>query len=142
MHQVAERVKVLVAEKLAANPNKVVDSANFVNDLPADSLNGVELIVNFKQDFGCHISDDDAKAISAMLSNSSKRICLSNPLDTQPRSESEVMNGFMPANNSDRWTQDDEEQLRQLVLANAPRYEIAVKLERTVAAVKARAHSL
>jgi len=48
----------------------------------------------------------------------------------------------MPANNSDRWTEDDEEQLRQLVLANAPPYEIAVTLGRTVAAVKARAHSL
>jgi hypothetical protein len=44
--------------------------------------------------------------------------------------------------NSDRWTDDDEERLRQLVLANTPPFQIAEALGRTVSAVKARAHSL
>jgi DNA-directed RNA polymerase specialized sigma24 family protein len=45
-------------------------------------------------------------------------------------------------NNSDRWTQEEEERLRQLVLANTTPFEIAEALGRTVSAVKARAHSL
>lgn len=48
----------------------------------------------------------------------------------------------MAENSSDRWTKEDEERLRQLVLANAPPFEIAITLGRTVSAVKARAHSL
>ena len=63
MSEVAERVRAIVVEQLAVNPNKVVDSANFVNDLDADSLDRVEMIMNFEQEFGCAISDDDAEGI-------------------------------------------------------------------------------
>ena len=45
-------------------------------------------------------------------------------------------------NNSDRWTEDEEERLRHLVLSNTPPFEIAVTLGRTVSAVKSKAHSL
>ena len=49
---------------------------------------------------------------------------------------------IMLANNSDRWTEDEEERLRQLVLSKLPPFEIAVALGRTVSAVKIRARSL
>jgi hypothetical protein len=48
----------------------------------------------------------------------------------------------MVANNSDRWTEDEEQRLRQLVFSNVPPFEIAVALGRTVSAVKIRAHAL
>jgi len=63
MRDVAERVKKLIVEQLAVDPNKVVVSANFVDDLDADSLDRVEMIMNFEQEFGCDISADDAEAI-------------------------------------------------------------------------------
>ena len=63
MRDVAERVKRLVVEQLAVDPNKVVVSAGFVDDLNADSLDRAELMMNFEQEFGCSISDDDAEAI-------------------------------------------------------------------------------
>jgi hypothetical protein len=49
---------------------------------------------------------------------------------------------LMATNDSDRWTEDEEQRLRQLVLANTPPFEIAKTLGRTVSAVKARAHLL
>jgi len=63
MRDVAERVKKLIVEQLAVDPNKVVASANFIDDLDADSLDRVEMVMNFEQEFGCEISDDDAEAI-------------------------------------------------------------------------------
>jgi len=63
MRDVAERVKKLIVEQLAVDPNKVVASASFIDDLDADSLDQVEMIMNFEQEFGCEISDDDAEAI-------------------------------------------------------------------------------
>jgi len=50
--------------------------------------------------------------------------------------------GVVPANNSDRWTREEEERLRHLVLDNTPPFEIAEALGRTVSAAKARAHLL
>jgi hypothetical protein len=48
----------------------------------------------------------------------------------------------MATNDSDRWTEDEEQRLRHLVLANTPPFEIAETLGRTVSAVKARCHLL
>lgn len=52
------------------------------------------------------------------------------------------MSEYRAANNSDRWTPEEDERLRQLLFTNTPPSEIAVTLGRTVPAVKSRAHSL
>jgi acyl carrier protein len=63
MSEIAERVKKIVVEQLAVNPAKVVDSAGFIDDLGADSLDVVEIVMTFEQEFGCEISDDAAETI-------------------------------------------------------------------------------
>jgi acyl carrier protein len=63
MSEIAERVRKIVVEQLAVDPNKVVDSAGFIDHLGADSLDVVEIVMAFEQEFGCDISDDDALRI-------------------------------------------------------------------------------
>jgi acyl carrier protein len=63
MSEIAERVRKIVVEQLAVDPNQVVDSAGFIDDLGADSLDVVEIVMTFEQEFGCDISDDDALRI-------------------------------------------------------------------------------
>ncbi len=60
MKNINEEVKAIVAEKLGVELEQVVDSANFQSDLGADSLDIVELIMEFEQKFGLEISDEDA----------------------------------------------------------------------------------
>jgi acyl carrier protein len=63
MSDIGERVKAIVAEHLAVDPAKVVDSASFIDDLGADSLDIVELVMTFEEEFRCAITDDDAPKI-------------------------------------------------------------------------------
>ena len=56
-----------------------------------------------------------------------------------PRSNLEIA---LAASNSNRWTKEEEERLRQLVLANMPPFDIAVSLGRTVSAINAKSHAL
>jgi acyl carrier protein len=63
MSEIAERVRKIVVEQLAVDPDKVVDSAGFLDHLGADSLDVVEIVMAFEQEFGCDISDDDASRI-------------------------------------------------------------------------------
>jgi acyl carrier protein len=63
MSTVAERVKKIVVEHLGVEESKVVDSANFIDDLGADSLDTVELVMAFEEEFGCEIPDDAAEKI-------------------------------------------------------------------------------
>jgi acyl carrier protein len=63
MSDIAERVRKIVVEQLAVDPDKVVDHAGFIDDLGADSLDVVEIVMAFEQEFGCDISDDDALRI-------------------------------------------------------------------------------
>jgi acyl carrier protein len=63
MSEIAERVRKIVVEQLAVDPDKVVDGAGFIDDLGADSLDVVEIVMAFEQEFGCDISDDDALRI-------------------------------------------------------------------------------
>jgi acyl carrier protein len=63
MSDVAERVKKIVVEHLGAEENKVTDSASFIDDLGADSLDTVELVMAFEEEFGCDIPDDAAEKI-------------------------------------------------------------------------------
>jgi acyl carrier protein len=63
MSDIAERVKGIVVEHLGVEKDKVSDSANFIDDLGADSLDTVELVMAFEEDFGCEITDDAAEKI-------------------------------------------------------------------------------
>lgn len=63
MATVAERVKKIVVEHLNVDAEKVVDKANFIDDLGADSLDTVELVMAFEEEFGVEIPDDAAETI-------------------------------------------------------------------------------
>ena len=63
MSDVAERVKKIVIEHLSVDAEKVVDAANFIDDLGADSLDTVELVMAFEEEFGVEIPDDAAETI-------------------------------------------------------------------------------
>jgi acyl carrier protein len=60
MANVAEQVRAIIVEELGVDPEEVVDSANFSNDLGADSLDIVELVMDFEKAFDIEISDEDA----------------------------------------------------------------------------------
>ena len=63
MSDVAARVKKIVLEHLGVEENKVVESASFIDDLGADSLDTVELVMAFEEEFGCEIPDEAAENI-------------------------------------------------------------------------------
>lgn len=60
---IAERVKKIVVEHLGVEEDKVTDTASFIDDLGADSLDTVELVMAFEEEFGCEIPDDAAEKI-------------------------------------------------------------------------------
>jgi acyl carrier protein len=63
MSDIADRVKKIVVEHLGVDEEKVTDSASFIDDLGADSLDTVELVMAFEEEFGCEIPDDAAEKI-------------------------------------------------------------------------------
>ena len=63
MSDVADRVKKIVVEHLGVEADKVVDNANFIDDLGADSLDTVELVMAFEEEFNVEIPDDAAESI-------------------------------------------------------------------------------
>jgi acyl carrier protein len=63
MSDIAERVKKIVVEHLSVDEAKVTESASFIDDLGADSLDTVELVMAFEEEFGCEIPDDAAETI-------------------------------------------------------------------------------
>lgn len=63
MSDVANKVKDIVVEHLGVDADKVVASANFIDDLGADSLDTVELVMAFEEEFGIEIPDDAAEKI-------------------------------------------------------------------------------
>jgi len=63
MSDVAERVKKIVLEHLGVEESKVVENASFIDDLGADSLDTVELVMAFEEEFGCEIPDEEAEKI-------------------------------------------------------------------------------
>ena len=63
MSDIAERVTNIVVEHLGVEKEKVIDSASFIDDLGADSLDTVELVMAFEEEFGCEIPDDTAEKI-------------------------------------------------------------------------------
>jgi acyl carrier protein len=66
MSDVADRVKKIVVEHLGVDDSKVTDSASFIDDLGADSLDTVELVMAFEEEFGCEIPDDAAEKIATV----------------------------------------------------------------------------
>lgn len=66
MSDIAERVKKIVAEHLGVDEAKVVESASFIDDLDADSLDTVELTMSFEEEFGVEIPDDAAETIQTV----------------------------------------------------------------------------
>lgn len=60
---IATRVKKIVVEHLGVDEGKVTDGASFIDDLGADSLDTVELVMAFEEEFGCEIPDDAAEKI-------------------------------------------------------------------------------
>ena len=60
---VAEKVKAIIVEQLGVDEEEVTADASFVDDLGADSLDTVELVMAFEEEFGCEIPDDAAEKI-------------------------------------------------------------------------------
>ena len=63
MSEIAERVKKIVVENLGVEADNVSEAASFIDDLGADSLDTVELVMAFEEEFGIEIPDDAAEAI-------------------------------------------------------------------------------
>jgi len=61
--EIGNKVKKMVAEHLGVDEAKVTDQANFIDDLGADSLDTVELVMAFEEEFGSEISDSEAEKI-------------------------------------------------------------------------------
>ena len=63
MSEIAERVKKIVVENLGVEADNVGEAASFIDDLGADSLDTVELVMAFEEEFGIEIPDDAAETI-------------------------------------------------------------------------------
>ena len=63
MSDIEERVKKIVVEHLGVEEAKILSDSKFIDDLGADSLDTVELVMAFEEEFGCEIPDDAAEKI-------------------------------------------------------------------------------
>ena len=66
MSDISSRVKAIIVDKLGVDENEVTPEASFTNDLGADSLDTVELIMEFEKEFNIAIPDDQAEKISTV----------------------------------------------------------------------------
>ena len=66
MSDISTRVKKIVVEHLGVDEAKVTEGASFIDDLGADSLDTVELVMAFEEEFGCEIPDDAAEKIQTV----------------------------------------------------------------------------
>ncbi|HLW08947.1 MAG TPA: acyl carrier protein [Fermentimonas sp.] len=66
MSEVAQRVKSIIVDKLGVEESEVTETASFTNDLGADSLDTVELIMEFEKEFNISIPDDQAEKIASV----------------------------------------------------------------------------
>lgn len=66
MSEIESKVKAIIVDKLGVEESEVKPEANFINDLGADSLDTVELIMEFEKEFGISIPDDQAEGIKTV----------------------------------------------------------------------------
>ena len=66
MSEIASRVKAIIVDKLGVEESEVTTEASFTNDLGADSLDTVELIMEFEKEFGISIPDDQSEKIGTV----------------------------------------------------------------------------
>ncbi|MEE1233236.1 MAG: acyl carrier protein [Phocaeicola sp.] len=66
MSEIASKVKAIIVDKLGVEESEVKNEASFTNDLGADSLDTVELIMEFEKEFGISIPDDQAEKIATV----------------------------------------------------------------------------
>ncbi|HIT81294.1 MAG TPA: acyl carrier protein [Candidatus Caccoplasma merdavium] len=66
MSEIASRVKAIIVDKLGVEESEVTNEASFTNDLGADSLDTVELIMEFEKEFDVTIPDDQAEKITTV----------------------------------------------------------------------------
>ncbi|MEA1938852.1 MAG: acyl carrier protein [Pseudomonadota bacterium] len=66
MSDIADRVKKIVVEHLGVEESKVTENASFIDDLGADSLDTVELVMAFEEEFGIEIPDESAEGIQTV----------------------------------------------------------------------------
>ena len=64
MASIAERVHQIIEKELGVNPEQITPTASFIEDLGADSLDTVELVMAFEEEFGMEISDEDAEKLT------------------------------------------------------------------------------
>ncbi len=63
---IANRVRAIVVDQLMVDPSEITDASSFREDLGADSIDAIELIMEFEEEFGIEISDEDAENISTV----------------------------------------------------------------------------
>jgi acyl carrier protein len=63
MSEIENKVKKIVAEHLGVDEGKIASNSSFIDDLGADSLDQVELVMAFEEEFGCEIPDEEAEKI-------------------------------------------------------------------------------
>jgi acyl carrier protein len=66
MSSVSERVKKIIVDQLGVNAEQVTEEASFIDDLGADSLDTVELVMALEEEFGMEIPDEEAEKISTV----------------------------------------------------------------------------
>ena len=66
MSEIANRVRDLIVEQLGVNADQVTPDASFIDDLGADSLDTVELVMAFEEEFGIDIPDEDAEKMASV----------------------------------------------------------------------------
>ena len=66
MSEISSKVKAIIVDKLVIDESEVTDTASFQQDLGADSLDTVELIMEFEKEFNIQISDEDAEKIQTV----------------------------------------------------------------------------
>ena len=63
---IEEKVKGIIVEQLGVNPEQVTPTASFIEDLGADSLDTVELVMAFEEEFGVEVPDEDAEKLQSV----------------------------------------------------------------------------
>jgi acyl carrier protein len=63
---ISEKVKDIIVEQLGVNPEQVTEAASFIEDLGADSLDTVELVMAFEEEFGIEVPDEDAEKLQTV----------------------------------------------------------------------------